>query len=61
MTPFGFAVVRESWGAQLLARLWALGLPRPVADRYYRTIDSCLLDRALGSLEAAGPGARPAR
>jgi len=47
--------VRETWGAQLLARLWALGVGRPAAERYYRSIDSCRLDRALAEAEAS-PG-----
>lgn len=44
-------LVRESWGAQLVARLWALGASRPDGERYYRNIDSCLLDQALADLE----------
>jgi hypothetical protein len=44
-------LVRESWGAQLLARLWAVGAPRPLAERLYRNIDSCILDQALGRIE----------
>ena len=49
--------VRESWGAQLLARMWALGIPKPEAERYYHNIDSCALDAALEAAEtrAAGP------
>jgi hypothetical protein len=44
--------VRETWGAQLLARLGALGADRPSAERYYRAIDACVLETALGELEA---------
>ncbi len=49
--------VRESWGAQLLARMWALGIPKPEAERYYHDIDSCALDAALKAAEdrAGGP------
>ena len=47
-------LVRESWGSQLLARLWAAGASRPQAERFYRNIDSCRLDHALDSLSAAG-------
>jgi hypothetical protein len=53
-------LVRETWGAELLARLWALGATRPAAERYYRNIDACRLEHALAAVEAgAGPlGAR---
>jgi 4-amino-4-deoxy-L-arabinose transferase-like glycosyltransferase len=44
-------LVRESWGSQLIARLWALGVSRPATESLYRTIDACLLDEALGDLE----------
>jgi hypothetical protein len=46
-------LVRESWGAQLLARLWALGIPRSDAEAFYRTIDSCVLEESLTELERA--------
>ncbi|MBL8989387.1 MAG: hypothetical protein JNJ80_24135 [Gemmatimonadetes bacterium] len=48
--------VRESWGAQLLARMWSLGVSKPAAERFYRNIDSCVLDRALLAIER---GERP--
>ncbi len=44
-------LVRESWGAELIARLWALDITRPQADAAYRTIDPCRLDSAITSLE----------
>jgi len=44
-------LVRESWGAELIARLWALGITRPQADAVYRTVDPCRLDSAITSLE----------
>lgn len=47
--------VRETWGSQLVARLWALGAGPPEAERYYRNIDSCVLDKALTGMEAV-PG-----
>jgi hypothetical protein len=47
-------VVRETWGAQLLARLWALGVSRPAAERYYRGIDSCRLEHAVLEAERGG-------
>ena len=43
--------VRESWGSQLLARMWALGVSRPDAEWYYRNIDGCRLDGALAERE----------
>ena len=45
--------VRESWGSQLLARMWALGISKPDAERYYRNIDGCQLDGALAQAERA--------
>jgi hypothetical protein len=45
------ALVRESWGAQLLARLWAAGLTRSEAEWLYGRTDACTLDRALDGLE----------
>jgi hypothetical protein len=44
-------LVRESWGAELVARLWARDVGRPQADALYRTIDPCRLDSALTRLE----------
>ena len=46
--------VRESWGAQLLVRLWALGVSRTEAEQIYRTTDACQLDGALAAVERAG-------
>ncbi len=43
--------VRESWGAELVARMWALGVSRPEADATYRGADPCRLDEALSNLE----------
>ncbi|MEZ4458015.1 MAG: hypothetical protein R2882_15935 [Gemmatimonadales bacterium] len=47
-------LVRESWGAQVLARLWALGVSRTDAERAYRNTDLCVLDRTVTDLERAG-------
>jgi hypothetical protein len=47
-------LIRESWGAQLIARMWALGLARPATEALYRTIDACVLDDALTQLELDG-------
>jgi hypothetical protein len=45
-------LVRESWGAQLVSRLWALGVPRSESELLYRRADACALDHAIGELEA---------
>ena len=47
-------LVRESWGAQLISRLYALGVSRPDAEGLYRTIDTCILEGAVSDLEAPG-------
>jgi hypothetical protein len=46
--------VRESWGSQLVARLWALGVPRSETELLYRTVDACALDEAVAHLERGG-------
>jgi len=47
-------LVRESWGAQLIARLWALGVPRSEAEGIYRSVDTCVLEGAVAGLEQRG-------
>lgn len=47
-------LVRESWGAQLYARLWAIGLSRIEAHQIYSRMDLCRLDQLLGEAETAG-------
>jgi hypothetical protein len=47
-------LVRESWGAQLMVRLWALGVPRSETEGIYRTVDTCRLDFAVTRLEQSG-------
>lgn len=44
-------LARESWGAQLIVRLWALGVPRADAEQIYRTTDACALDAAIAGVE----------
>lgn len=46
--------VRESWGAQLVARLWALGVSRPMTETVYRGTDSCNLEQEIAALERDG-------
>jgi len=43
--------VRESWGSQMIARLWALGVPRSETESVYRSVDACTLDSAIEQLE----------
>ncbi len=47
-------LVRESWGAQILARMWGLGVPRSEADFIYQRTDTCVMEQALRRLERAG-------
>lgn len=47
-------LVRESWGAQVMARLWAAGVSRPEAESIYRSADICGLERALSRAERDG-------
>jgi hypothetical protein len=53
-------LVRESWGSQLLARLWALGVPRSESEGIYRSVDTCLLEGAVTRLEQSGVRGRGA-
>jgi hypothetical protein len=46
--------VRESWGTQLMARMWALGVPRSETELLYGKVDACLLEQRIGTLEHAG-------
>ena len=45
--------VRESWGAQLTARMWERGISRSAAAALYHGVDACLLDKGLRKIEAA--------
>ncbi|MGH7562259.1 MAG: hypothetical protein ACRENB_14705, partial [Gemmatimonadales bacterium] len=44
-------LVRESWGAALVARMWAAGVTPSDAERIYRKADACALERALDAVE----------
>jgi len=46
--------VRESWGAQLMVRMWARGLSHAESQALYHFVDACALERGLDSLEHAG-------
>ncbi len=50
-------LVRESWGGQLMARLWGVGVSRSRAEQIYRSVDACQLDQALAMVEHEGGGA----
>lgn len=47
-------LVRESWGAQLVARMWGLGISRADAEQFYRMTDACALERGIAALERSG-------
>lgn len=46
--------VRESWGTQLMARMWALGIPRSETELLYGKVDACSLEQRIGALENEG-------
>ena len=43
--------VRESWGSEVIARLWRLGVTRGASEVLYKRVDLCVLDSALTALE----------
>ncbi len=44
-------LVRESWGAQMVARLWALGITRTETEHIYRSFDACRLEGIIPATE----------
>lgn len=54
-------LVRESWGAEVVVRMWMAGISRPEAEQFYRRIDTCLLDLALVDIDRAGLRGEEAR
>lgn len=52
--------VRESWGSQVLARMWGRQIERPAAEVLYRGVDTCVLDSALAALERDNVSGREA-
>jgi 4-amino-4-deoxy-L-arabinose transferase-like glycosyltransferase len=50
-------LVRESWGAQMMAQMWGLGVTRMDAEHIYRTNDACQMQTAIRETEADGSGA----
>lgn len=54
----GVILVRESWGAQIVARLRALGVPAEQIEWLYRGQDSCDLELLVADAEASTGAAR---
>ena len=46
--------VRESWGAQMVARMWALGITRSDAEHLYWQSDACALEEGIHRAESSG-------
>ena len=46
-------LVRESWGAQLMARMWGLGVSRMDAEHVYRTNDACHMQTEVAATEGS--------
>lgn len=51
--------VQESWGARLIARLWALGVSRAATSALYAKVDACRLEEAVSNAESAGISGAP--
>lgn len=47
-------LVRESWGSQVIARMWGVGLTRSEAEWLYRSVDVCELDGGVTQAEQRG-------
>jgi hypothetical protein len=47
-------LVRETWGSQLVARLWSVGVSRSQTEWIYRRVDACVLDAGLRAIELSG-------
>jgi 4-amino-4-deoxy-L-arabinose transferase-like glycosyltransferase len=47
-------LVPEPWSSQLVARLWALGVPRRETELLTHEVDACRLDEAVQVLEREG-------
>lgn len=46
--------VRESWGAQMVARMWALGVSAQDAEHLYWQSDACALEEGIHRAEQSG-------
>jgi hypothetical protein len=47
-------LVRESWAAQLVVRMWALGVSRVESQRLFARLDACRLETLLTQVERRG-------
>jgi hypothetical protein len=47
-------LVRESWGSQVIARMWGLGVTRAETEWLYRSTDLCELQQAVAAAEQRG-------
>ena len=47
-------LVRESWGAQLVVRMWGLGVPASTEEFVYWRTDMCAMTETVRALERAG-------
>lgn len=47
-------LVKESWGAQVIERMWGRGVPRGIAEFIYHRTDMCAMEETLTRLEARG-------
>lgn len=54
-------LVKESWGAQLVIRMWAAGISRSDAEVLYRNADACKLELTLEAIEREGVRGAEAR
>ena len=54
-------LVKGSWGAQLVVRLWALGVSRSDTEVLYRNADACKLELTISELERSGVRGAAAR
>ncbi len=52
-------LVRETWGAQLMARLWAVGVSRSEAETIYRSVDACEIEEGLHRFEKDPSSSHP--
>lgn len=53
-------LVKESWGAQLVVRMWNRGISRSDTEVLYRNADACKLELTLSALEQEGAHAAAA-
>ena len=47
-------LVQESWGAQLMVRMWGIGITRSDSEVFYRHVDACMLETTLREVERDG-------